>query len=123
MSIDERRLPTYALACRLAAPRLAVVVLITVCVGVCTTLLLLWVVLELTCRARPAIVDSACAACFFTLSVTSVVAFQHLLASPPAGRGPMPFLVFLGAPIGLYLAWVSWCLARARQKPAGGAES
>lgn len=89
-------------------------VLITVCVSLCSLLLLVWVVLEVACKNQPRVVDHACSACFVALAFTSVVAFRQLVVAPPGGRGPLPFFVFFGAPIGLYLAWVAWRLARAR---------
>jgi hypothetical protein len=48
-----------------------------------------------------------------------VVTFRLLVTAPVAERGPLPFFVFLGAPIGLFLGWLSFRLARER-RGAGG---
>ncbi len=88
--------------------------LVTVCVSVCSVLLLAWIALEVTSRGRQALIDRVCGACFVALAVTSVVVFSHLVTSPASSRGPIPFFVFFGAPIGLYLAWLSFRLAGGR---------
>ncbi len=89
---------------------------VTLCVSVCSILLLAWIVLEVAPRAGQALVDRVCGACFAALAVTSVVVFAHLVTSPASSRGPIPFFVFFGAPIGLYLAWLSFRLAGGRAK-------
>lgn len=86
---------------------------VNVCAGVCSALLLAWIVLQWWPRAGHA-ADRAGSACFFALGVTSVVALRALVVAPPAERGPLPVFVFLGAPIGFFLAWLSWRLARQR---------
>lgn len=85
------------------------------CAGACTILLLVWIGLEASPLARTRTTDRACAACYLALAVTSVVLFRHLVVEPVAGRGPLPMFVFLGAPIGVGLAWLAWRLARERQ--------
>lgn len=83
------------------------------CASLCSILLAGWIVLEITSRARPAVVDRACGACLLALGVTSVVAFRSLVVLP-SGRGPLPLFVFLGAPVGFYLAWLAFRMARTR---------
>lgn len=85
---------------------------VTVCAAVCSCLLLIWIGLQVSPRAKPQWVDLASGACFLALGLTSVVVFGAMIVAP-AERSPMPIFVFFGAPIGFYLAWLSWRLARA----------
>jgi hypothetical protein len=87
---------------------------LTACAAVSSILLAVWIALEVMPRARPAVVDRACAACFLALAATAVVALRGLVVAAPDARGPLPFFVFFGAPVGCYLAWLALRLARTR---------
>jgi len=96
-----------------------VIIAVTVSAAACSILLLAWVVLLLSARGSTRVADWVCGACFLWLGVTSVLTFRCLVVEPPGKRGPLPFFVFLGAPLGLFLAWLSWRLGRERASFAG----
>ncbi|MEZ5965914.1 MAG: hypothetical protein R3F56_18915 [Planctomycetota bacterium] len=85
---------------------------VNLCAGVCTLLLAVWVVLQLAPPRPRFAIDRLGAACYLALGVTSIVTFRMLVVAPPEQRGPLPVFVFLGAPMGLVLAWLSWRLPR-----------
>ncbi|HLU39435.1 MAG TPA: hypothetical protein VK081_08610 [Planctomycetota bacterium] len=88
---------------------------VAVFAALCSLLLVWWIALAVA-RAPASRADRACSACFAALAVTSVLTFRLLVVEASATRGPLPFFVFLGAPIGLYLAFLAWRLARERER-------
>lgn len=92
--------------------------LVVACAWLCSALLAVWLVLSvLPLRgAKSAWVDRLCAANFAAQALTSVVAFRYLVTLSGPGSGPLPVFVFLGAPIGLYLAWLGVRMGRERAR-------
>ncbi len=88
------------------------------CAVGCSALLVVWLLLSAwPGSARFAsLLDRVCAANFAVQALTSVVVFRYLVVHAGPQSGPLPVFVFLGAPIGGYLAWLGWRLARERER-------
>ncbi len=88
-----------------------------ICAGLASVLVVLWVLLAVMGGRSPRQarrVDLVAAATFAALALASLALFRLVVVEASREHGPLPFFVFLGVPIGGWLAWVTVRLARSR---------